>query len=245
VRLAALLGFTTVPAAAQDRPAWFLDVEGGIGIGRSTSPRYYDFIGSGFTKNPTLGDDVLPSNVTNSNTSPAATVAAGYFLTDDLDLKGAYRYFGKYRVSGFAACSPPGAPNFVQNFEQVQISTAQGAFLGIGGTYDLIGPLYLEAAAEIGAAFIRSGGTHDANLFPQPFPEKLRTNLAGGAGGGLGYRLMPNLDLILNANYDYLGTAITGITCHCIPGTPGEHASNHLTSKMQTLVVLAGIRFRM
>jgi hypothetical protein len=56
---------------------------------------------------------------------------------------------------------------------------------------------------------------------------------------------MPNLDLILDANYDYLGTAVTGVTCHCVPGSPAEHGRNYLTSKLNAVVVVAGIRLKM
>jgi hypothetical protein len=161
-RLAALIGFIVAPAAAQDRPTWFLDLQGGIGIGRSISPRYYDFIGSQFTSNPTIGDDVLPSNITSRNKSPAATADIGRFLTANLYVKSSLRYFGAYRAIGSAAYPQPDRTVFP--FWQSQYSTAIGVFAGPGITYDLTDWLYLDASVETGASFIHSGGTHDVNV---------------------------------------------------------------------------------
>lgn len=229
---------------------WFADLGGGIGLSQSISSRYHDAIGADYTLNRHLGDDVLPHGVTRSNTSPAAAASVGRFLTDSIYVKGSYRYFGGFRNSGSATYVQPTPNAPTQTFQQAQYSTAHGAFVGVGETYDLAPRLYLDVSAEIGAAMVHSDGVHDVNLhsdmFPgsQPFPKKWRTNLAGGAGIMVGYRLLPQLDLTIGANYDYLGTAITGITCHCIPGSPGEHGRNYLASKLQTIAVLAGFRFR-
>jgi hypothetical protein len=177
---AALFGLFAMPAAAQDMSPWFLDLAGGIGIGRAISPRYYDLVGSQFTTNRTIGDQVLPHSVINSNTSPAASVAAGRFLTDNFYLKASYRYFGAYRVSGSATylppIPPPGAPpGNPTDIQQSQYSTATGAFLTIGGTYDLAERIYLEASGDIGASFIHSA----ASMTPAFPPVRSRSRKNG------------------------------------------------------------------
>lgn len=99
---AAAFGIVLAAIPAHAQQPWFVDLQGGLGIGRSVSPRYYDLVGSQFTTNPTIGDQVLPHSIVNSNTSPAASVAAGRLLTENFYLKASYRYFGAYRVSGSA-----------------------------------------------------------------------------------------------------------------------------------------------
>src|SRR5205807_967439 len=112
---------------------------------------------------PVAGGDVILSNLDNTHNSFVASAAFGRFLTDNLYVKDSYRNFGRSAASGFGAFGPA-------NFQQIQATTASGAFLGLGFIYDLSERFYFDASAEIGASFVRSGGVHDANLFPQPFP---------------------------------------------------------------------------
>jgi hypothetical protein len=223
---------------------WFVDPGAGVGLGHGASFLYNDLVGTQYTTNPVLSNgNIVPSNISANSTSFAGTFALGRFVGDGFYVKGSYRYFGQFSASGYADFPPPGSPSVNANFQQIEISTAHGAFLAGGFVCDLTHQLYLDFSGEVGAAFIRSGGVHDANLFPQNFPPAWNTNLAGGGGLGFGYRLTPKLTLTLGADYDYLGPAASGITCHCIPGTPGAHAAEHVSSQVSVISLLGGVRF--
>jgi hypothetical protein len=242
---------SAVAAAADDVPGarpspqrqhagipWFVDIGAGAGFTRPHSLAQNDLVGAAFTTNPVSGAAISLSDVARTNASATTMAAAGIFVTDRLYLQAAYRYFGRSTISGFGTFGPG-------NFQQIQSSLAQGGFAGIGVAFDLTPELYIDASAEAGAAFIRSDGMHDANLFPKPFPVRSTTNSAVGAMLTLGYRIADNLAVTLGAGYFRLGKAVTGTTCHCIPGTPGEHASVHLTSRLNVVPVLLGVRFAM
>lgn len=183
------------------------------------------------------GGNIILLGVDRNDQSFAANLAVGHFLTSNIYVKGAYRYFGRYNASGFA--NFPGAGNF----QQVLTSTAHGALIGLGATYDLTQQIYLDVSVEIGAAFIRSTGTQGRNLgAANTFPSAMRTNFAFGTGLGLGYRMTRSLDLTLTGTYDYLGKASTGVTDANAPGmNPGEQ----LSSKLNVITLLAGIRYKM
>jgi hypothetical protein len=250
IRAAVLTGalLSAVAAAAGEPPGaapasqrqqtglpWFADIGAGIGFARPHSLVQNDLVGAAFTTNPVSGAAIRLSDVARTDASAAAMAAAGIFVTDRLYLKAAYRHFGKSTISGFGTFGPG-------NFQQIQSSRAQGVFAGLGVAFDLTPALYIDASAEAGAAFIRSDGMHDANLFPRPFPARSTVNPAVGAMLTLGYRMTGTLAVTLGAGYFRLGEAATGTTCHCIPGTPGEHASVHLTSRVNLIPVLLGIR---
>lgn len=226
----------SIPQAPVYRPAWFVDLGAGVGLSWVNSLTFTNPVGTAFTTNPVSGGDIVLSGVDKTDRSFAATVAVGRFLTSNIYLKAAYRYFGKYDASGFANFPPGG------NFQQVLTSTAHGALVSLGTTYDLTQQLYLDASVEIGAAFIRSTGTQGRNLgVGNTFPTDTRTNLAAGAGLGLGYRLTQSLDLTLTGSYHYLGKAATGVTDATAPGmNPGEQ----LSARLNVISVLAGIRYK-
>ena len=230
-------------AAAADPPpayrsSWFLDLGAGIGVARATSLLYNDPLGVPFTNSPVSGGNVILSNLANTHKSVVAAASFGRFLTDDFYIRGSYRNFGRSAASGFGAFGPA-------NFQQIQATTADAGFIGLGFTYDLAEGFYFDASGELGAAFVRSGGVHDANLFPQPFPKRKLTNLAGGVGLGLGYAINRNLDLMLTVGYDYLGKSLTGTTCHCTRPDAPPGLSEYLSSKLRIIPILFGLRARM
>ncbi|GGB13297.1 hypothetical protein GCM10011491_46260 [Brucella endophytica] len=137
------------------------------------------------------GGRILLNGVDKSDSSFTGNVGVGYMLAPNVYAKASYRYFGEHEYSGWAGFD--GDP-----YDQDLKVTAHGVFVGAGYIHDLSDKLYVDASAEIGAAFLRSKATQGINLFPDEpgvFPSKTKTNFAAGVGLGLGYRLTESLDL--------------------------------------------------
>ena len=216
---------------------WFLDIAIGGGTGRTDPLLSNNAVAASVTSNPVMGDRLILVDADTGDYSLVAAAALGYLVTGNTYLKVAYRYFGSYETSGFTHLPP------ALRFKQVMSSMAHGAFVGIGTTYHLAGQFYLDAAVEVGAALILRRGIDDVGtVIEKPFPAAARTNLAIGAAVGLGYRMTSDIALTLTGSYHYLGHAATGVMCHCIPGTPGENASEQLSSDFSVFSVLLGVR---
>ena len=84
---------------------------------------------------------------------------------------------------------------------------AHGLMFGLGFNVDLSRELFVEATGEIGVAFVGASGSQVGGVAVSADTE---TNLAAGLGLGLGYRLAPNMDLLVMGNYHWLGDATAG-----------------------------------
>ncbi len=128
-------------------------------------------------------------------TSLAASAGVGFFITNQLYARVAYRYFGSFDTTGdFAGTTV--------KFE----SDAHGLMFGLGFNADLSREVFIEATGEIGAAFISTSGS---NL---GLGSSNETNFAGGVGLGLGFRVTSSTDLLVMGNYHWLGDSGTAST---------------------------------
>lgn len=137
-----------------------------------------------------LGGNSIASG-DSGDTSFAASVGFGYYFTSQIHARVSYRYFGSFDASGSFAGSPFSLD-----------ANAHGLMLGLGFNYDLSRQLFIEATGEIGAAIVHVSATQLSGL---ALSGNTETSLAGGLGLGLGYRIAPNLDLLLMGNYHWLG----------------------------------------
>jgi len=217
-------------------PAWFVDFGVGAGFSSADSFNFTNPIGTLFTSNNVSGNQIILNDVDKSDTSWAANVALGYFVTPNAYVKAAYRYFGEHDAKGTATF-------FGNDFEQDASVQAHGLFVGAGYVFDLNQSFYVDASAEVGAAFLRTSATQGANLgFSNSFPSDTKTNFAAGASLGVGYRMTSNLDLTLTGSYHYLGSAETGVTDTNAPGmNPGEQLE---VKDIGVASVLAGVRVK-
>lgn len=244
----AALGLATSAAAAADlavqveeapvaaAPSWFVDVGVGASFSSADSLTFINPIGTNFTSNDTRGNEIILDGVDKSDTSWAANVALGYFVTPNAYIKGAYRYFGEHDATGSATF-------FAGDFEQKASVQAHGLFVGAGYVFDLNQSFYLDAAAEIGASFLRTKATQGANIgFSNTFPSNTETNFAAGASLGVGYRMTSDLDLTLTGSYHYLGSAETGVTGFNSPNmNPDEQLK---VEDIGVASVMAGVRVK-
>jgi opacity protein-like surface antigen len=122
-------------------------------------------------------------------------VGAGFFFTNQLFARLSYRYFGTFSAAGDIA-------GVAANLD----AHAHGLMVGLGFNLDLSRELFLEAAGEIGAAFIGTSGSTVGGVSVSSASE---TNLAAGLSLGLGYRLSSNMDLLVTGSYHWLGDAST------------------------------------
>jgi opacity protein-like surface antigen len=237
---AADLPMRSAPApmmVAASAPSFFIDGAVGVGYSDMDTLRFINPIGTAFTTNPTVGDQILLQNTGDKNTSFAAMAGVGYRFANGFYAKASYRYFGEFGSNGFAGF---GGFDFDQRFR----TEAHGALLGLGYMFDLTSSLYLDASIDVGAAFLRNRGTQGVNLgLNNTFPSRNKTTFAIGGNLGLGYRLTQSMDLTLTGSYHRLGKAETGVTPVGVVGmNPGEQLRG---GNLDVFTGLVGVRFKM
>lgn len=126
----------------------------------------------------------------------AAGAGVGFYFSNQIYAKLSYRYFGQFDAGG----TVNGVPASLE-------ANAHGLMLGLGFNLDLSREIFLEATGEVGAAFINASASQVNGIGLSSSSE---TNLAGGVGLGLGYRLSRDMDLLVMGNYHWLGDATAG-----------------------------------
>jgi hypothetical protein len=240
-RAADLPGRTEAPAPAT--PARALPrifVEGAVGgsLGQVGSLRWANPLGQPLTSSPVEGDDIVLHALDRSEGSFAAAAALGVYVTPGLYVKAVYRYLGEFQAAGSATF-------FGDDYEQRLTTRAQAALFGLGYTVDLTERVFLDASAEIGAAFLDHAATQGANQgFPGRFESRSDTNLAVGGTLSVGYRVTDNVDTLLTGSYHYLGRVSTGVS----PGNNGSGLNRGERLSAEDLgvwSVMIGLRYRM
>ncbi len=214
---------------------WFLDAGIGAGFERVDTLHFVNPLGIPFTSNPTSGNEILLNNIKRTDTSLTGTAGLGYFLNSNWYVKGEYRYFGRYKSSGFATF---GGVAFLQEMK----STIHGALFDVGYVHDIAPQLYLDASVGIGAAFINSTGTQGANInFGGFFPSRSQVNFVAGGALGLGWRLTASTALTVTGSYHYIGNVSTGVH----PGSAIQNAGEQLFVRdMGIASAVVGVRQR-
>lgn len=214
---------------------WFVDAGVGVGFERVDTLHFVNPLGIPFTTNPTSGNEIILNNIKRTDSSLTATVGIGYALTNNWYLKGEYRYFGRYKSSGFATFA---GVAFLQEMK----STIHGALFDVGYVFDIAPQWYLDISAGIGAAFINSTGTQGANIgFGGYFPSRSQINFVAGGALGVGWRMTPSTALTVTGSYHYIGNVSTGVH----PGSAIQNAGEQLFVRDMGIVSLvAGVRQR-
>ena len=223
-------------AQADGAPAGKYFAEGLVGASFAdfNDFNFHNPVGTGFTTSPVSGDRIILDNVDDSDTSVGADAALGIQINKMLALKANYHYFGDVEASGDAQFGGP-----VRQDIGVE---AHGLTAGLVLSWDLTPQIFVELQGELGMGFMSAEGQQGANLgAPSDFPDGDDTNFIAGFGGGLGYRLAPNMELLVRASYYDLGESETDTTG--LPPPAGMNENERLESDLATVTVGAGLRF--
>jgi opacity protein-like surface antigen len=237
--VAAGLGVSGTAVAEGTTSKYF--VEGLVGASLADFDDYNfhnpDAIGAGIVTSPVSGDRILMGNIDDSDESVAASAAVGLTINRNLAVKASYHYFGNLEARGFADFV--GGASFSQDLDV----EAHGLTAGLVGTWDLSPAIFVEGQAELGMGFMGAEGVQGANFPPATnFPDGDDVNFIAGIGGGIGYRLASNMDIIVRASYYDLGGVETDTTGN--PPPAGMNPNERLESDLETVTVSAGVRYR-
>ena len=206
----------------------------GFGIGESDfgTLDFTNPVGTAFTGSRVQGNNILLSNLDDSDDSSGGYVRAGYNLNDKTSLYISYRDFGEMATSGTALFS---GVNFLQTLE----ADASALTLGASYKFSLSDGSYIAPFIEVGEADIDVSGTQGATgIFPDDDADD--TAIAIGIDYVQELSMIPGSDLVVSVyNYD-LGDVETGTTA---TAGNGMNAGEQLSSELKVLGLSIGLRF--
>lgn len=218
---------------------FFLDVAVGGAFNYAGSVNFINPNGTAFTTNVTSGREIILSRQSKQSNGLGVYSGLGYFVTQDLYIKAAYRHFGGQKFSGYAAF-PGAAP--AGDYQQVVNGYGNAALGGLGYKMKLSTNLYIDAAVEAGSVTLKANGTQGVNLgSTNGFLSSSKTNFAIGGSLGLGYKLSTDFDLIVNGTYHYLGKQSTGGPTR--PGVSQQVVEQLYSNKVSAVSATAGLRY--
>lgn len=204
----------------------------GFGVGESDFGKL-DFtnpVGTAFTGSQVRGNNIILSDIDDSDDSIGGYVKAGYNLSDKTSFYISYRDFGEMETSGNALFN---GVNFLQTLE----ADASALTVGVSYKFSLTSGSHIAPFIEVGEADVDVSGTQGATGV---FPEDDADDTVIAIGIDYMQELSPGSDLVVSVyNYD-LGDVETGTTA---TAGNGMNAGEQLSSELRVLGLSIGLRY--